>query len=84
MSYKISKIELPASPSDWGIVQINGLSDTYFRFDLQDGKPVLDDSFFANRMKDENEKHRTLDRESELYKGIQKLLNEYFEKNQMG
>jgi hypothetical protein len=45
---------------------------------VQDGKPVLDDSFFANQIEDKEEKHRKLNMESDLYKGIQRLLDEYF------
>jgi hypothetical protein len=72
------KIELPKDRYEWGIIQINNFSNTYFRFEVQDGKSVLDDSFFADQIEDKEEKHRKLNLESDLYKGIQKLLDEYF------
>lgn len=77
MKVTLLKIELPTS-KDWGIVQINNFSNTYFRFDIQNGKPVLDTNFFADGIENPEEKHRYLKKDSELYMAIQQLLNDYF------
>lgn len=79
MSYKILKIEMPKG-DNWGMIQINNFSNTYFRFDMVDGKPKLDTSFFADQIENPDEKHKKLSPESDLYKGIQQLLNDYVEK----
>jgi hypothetical protein len=44
---------------------------------MKDGKPVLDTSIFADKLKPE-EKHQSLSKESELYKAVQNLLDDYF------
>lgn len=81
MSYKILKIEMPKDDifADWGIIQINNFSNTFFRFEMVDGKPKLDTSFFADQIENPEEKHKYLSPESDLYKGIQKLLDDYVE-----
>ena len=38
---KITKIEMPKTKSDWGVVQINNFSNTYYRFEMLEGKPKL-------------------------------------------
>ncbi|TWL14595.1 hypothetical protein [Bacillus licheniformis] len=80
MSYRITKVEMPENFDDWGIVQINNLSDTYFRFGIVDGKPKLDTSFFADKEANPDKKHKNLSPESELYKGVQKALDEFIAK----
>ncbi|NUJ19349.1 hypothetical protein FKN04_22720 [Bacillus glycinifermentans] len=76
MSYRITKIEISENIYDWGIVQINNLSDTYFRFHFVNGNPKLDTSFFADKEENPDEKHKNLFPESDLYKGIQNALND--------
>ncbi|MBA9086543.1 transcriptional regulator with XRE-family HTH domain [Fontibacillus solani] len=75
MNVTITKIEMPTN-EDWGIVQINNLNNTYFRFDFLDGKPVLDKNFFADAVQNSNEKQRILG--SDLYQAIQTALEFYF------
>lgn len=74
--YRITKIEMPKA-GEWGVVQINDFSNTFFRFDMVDGKPKLDTSFFADQVEDPNDKHRHLSSDSDLYKGIQQALAEH-------
>lgn len=62
---------------NWGMIQIQGLTNTYFRFDLKDGVPILDESFFVDKIND-TDKHKILNKNSTLYKDIQKKLDEYF------
>ncbi|MFF0828717.1 hypothetical protein ACFYU8_18070 [Brevibacillus sp. NPDC003359] len=78
MGYKITKIEMPKN-DEWGKVQINNFTNTYFRFELVNGKPKLDTSFFADQIEDPNEKHKRLSPDSDLYKWIQQLLEDYVE-----
>lgn len=80
MSYKILNISMPKNRNEWGTIQINKFSNTYFRFDLKNGKPILDTSFFAEQVDNPEEKHKNISSESELYIGIQKLLDDYVEK----
>lgn len=69
---------MPEKYDEWGIVQINSLSDTYFRFEIVDGKPKLDTGFFADKEGDPEKKHKKLYPESDLYQGIQQALIDYF------
>lgn len=80
MGYKISKLEMPKNNLEWGIVQINNLSNTYFRFELINGVPKLDASVFVDNIKEPDEKFRTLSPEGELYIEIQRLLKRHFDK----
>lgn len=77
MEVTLLKIELPKD-FDWGIVQINNFSNTSFRFEIQDGKPVLDTSFFADQLEGPEKKHQRFEKDSELYIGIQSLLDDYY------
>jgi hypothetical protein len=81
LNYKILNISLPDNQNEWGIIQINNFSNTYFRFELKNGKPVLDTSLFSDQVENPEEKHKRLSPESELYKGIQELLNDYMSNN---
>lgn len=63
--------------NDWGLVQINNFNNTYYRFDMKNDNPSLDTSYFADQLKKTDEKHRSLSPESDFYKQIQQLLNEY-------
>ncbi|MGY3386770.1 hypothetical protein ACVWZB_004724 [Paenibacillus polymyxa] len=80
MKVTLLKIELPTL-SNWGILQINNFSNTFYRFSVQDGKPVLDPSFFAEQQEDPELKHQHMDKNSDLYKAIQQLLEDYYLKN---
>lgn len=80
-SYTITKIVMPTY-TDWGILQINDLSNTYFRFDVVNGKPKLDTSLFANQLENPKEKHQYFNAQNELYQDIQRLVNEYFNRHQ--
>lgn len=75
--YKISKIEMPESVMAWGIVQISPFINTNFRFSMVEGKPILDTSYLADQGEDPNKKNEKLSPESEVYKYVQKLLDEY-------
>ncbi|WP_103109482.1 hypothetical protein [Brevibacillus reuszeri] len=79
MGYTILNIEMPKSDG-WGMIQINNFSNTFYRFDMVDGKPKLDTSFFADQIENPDEKHKYLSPESDLYKGIQQLLDDYVNK----
>ena len=68
---------MPETSFDWGIVQINHLTNTYYRFEMIDGKPKLDTSFFADQLEDPEEKHRKIPSDSKLYKDIEQALNDY-------
>ncbi|MGG1442152.1 hypothetical protein ABE354_08835 [Brevibacillus laterosporus] len=81
MKVTMSKIELPTA-SGWGMVQINNLKNTYYRFDLQHGKPVLDTSFFADTIEESELKHKYLSKDSELYQAIQQQIEEHY--NELG
>ncbi|PLC14022.1 hypothetical protein BV582_20840 [Bacillus paralicheniformis] len=76
MTYRITEIKMPEKDDEWGIVQINSLSNTYFRFEIVDGKLKLDTSFFADKEEDPEEKHKELKPDTELFKGVQKALDE--------
>ena len=76
MSYSILNITMPQNNAEWGTVQINKFTNTHFRFELIEGKPLLDTTYFANQLENPEEKHRNLSPDSELYKGIQALLDE--------
>lgn len=80
INLKISllKIEKPTG-SDWGIIQINNFVNTHFRFDVKDGKPVLDTNFFAEQVENPNDKHQKMSKDSELYQAVQKLLDEIYD-----
>lgn len=65
--------------SNFGLIQINNFSNTYFRFDMKDGKPVLDTSSFADKIDNLNEKQKNLNKDSELYIAVQQLIIDYFE-----
>lgn len=80
MKVTLSKIELPTL-YNWGMLQINNFSNTFYRFSVQDGKPVLDPSFFAEQQKYFEQKHQRMDKNSDLYKAIQQLLEDYYVKN---
>ncbi|WYP24769.1 hypothetical protein NSQ54_10510 [Alkalihalobacillus sp. FSL W8-0930] len=73
---KITNIEKSEKIDEWGILQINNLKDTFFRFDLIDGKLQLDTSFFVNKEGEISEKD--LSEESQLYKDVLQALNEYY------
>lgn len=78
MKVTLLKIEKPTG-SDWGIIQINNFVNTYFRFDVKNGRPVLDTSLFAEQVENPNNKHKKLDKDSELYQAVQKLLDEIYD-----
>ncbi|MBM0064954.1 hypothetical protein [Alkalicoccobacillus gibsonii] len=73
---KITNIEKTEKIDEWGILQINNLKDTFFRFDLIDGKPQLDTSLFVNKEGEILEKG--LSEQSQLYKDVLCALNEYY------
>lgn len=74
--YRITKLEMPEAGS-WGMLQINGFEETHFRFDMRNGKPILDIIFFAEGMDDPQEKHRWMNVDSDFYRGIQQALEQY-------
>lgn len=77
----ISKFEMPKA-SDWGTFQIDNLINTYFRFEMKNGEPVLEASFFVDKAElPPEEKHRRMDKKSKFYTDVQQLLNEYITNN---
>lgn len=82
MAVEITKIEMPETSFDWGIVQINNFSNTYYRFEIINGVPKLDTTFFADQLEGPEEKHRNISSKSDLYKDIQQLLNNYIKENE--
>lgn len=78
---KITKIEMPKTKSDWGVVQINNFSNTYYRFEMLEGKPKLNTTYFTDQLENPEEKHKNISSESDLYKQIQQLLIEYVKVN---
>lgn len=82
MAVKITKIEIPETSFDWGIVQINNFSNTYYRFSMIDGKPKLDTTYFADQVEDRNKKHRNFPKDSKMYKDIQQALNVYIKEKE--
>ena len=78
MKVTLLNIKMPTRV-DYGTIQINNFSNTYFRFEIKDGKPVLDTSFFADQIENPDEKYKVLKKDSDLYIAVQQLLNEYFE-----
>ncbi|MGM0941351.1 MAG: hypothetical protein ACQEWU_10370 [Bacillota bacterium] len=81
MAVKITKIEMPETCFNWGIVKINNFNNTYYRFEMVNGKPKLDTTFFADQLENPEEKHRNISPESALYKEIQQALNNYGKEN---
>lgn len=77
MAVRITKIEMPASIEDWGIIQINNLSNTYFRFEMINSLPKLDTTYFADQLENPKDKHRDISPYSKLYKEIEQALIEY-------
>ncbi|KZE78145.1 hypothetical protein AV654_19410 [Paenibacillus elgii] len=75
-NYRITKLEMPQAGS-WGVLQINGFEKTHFRFDIREGKPSLDTSFFADGVENPQEKHKKMDVDSDFYRGIQQALEQY-------
>ena len=78
---KIDRIELP-SLTDWGILQIKGLGNTYFRFNFEGDRPVLEESYFVDNAENVEDKHQTMSRNSDLYKAVQQQLDAYFEERE--
>ncbi|MCM3089152.1 hypothetical protein M3557_14630 [Bhargavaea ginsengi] len=78
---KIEKIEMP-SLTDWGLFQLKGLTNTYFRFNFEGDRPVLEDSYFVDSAANEEDKHQTMSRDSDLYKTVQQQLDAYFEERE--
>lgn len=72
---QITKIEMPKG-QNFGILQINNLVRTHFRFDIKNGKPVLDTSFFVDN-KEPDERHQVLQRDSKLYIDVKEALEKY-------
>jgi len=81
MKIKITKIEMPKASYDWGIVQINNFSNTYYRFSLVNGKLKLDTTYFADQLENPEEKHRNISSQSQLYIELQQALNHYIKEN---
>lgn len=77
MKVTLLKIEMHEG-TDWGTLQINNFTKTYFRFEILNGKPVLDTTFFADAIKDPEKKHRDLNKDSDMYKSVQQLLEDNF------
>lgn len=75
MKVTILKIEMPKG-FDWGLLQINNFNHTHFRFELKDGKPVLDATFFVDN-KEPYLKNHVMEKDGDFYLSIQKLLEEY-------
>lgn len=75
---KITKIEMPKD-GNWGILQINNFTETFFRFEIVKGKAVLDNSMFANKMTDPEKRHQRIDKSGDFYQGIQRLLDDYID-----
>jgi hypothetical protein len=82
MTVEITKLEMPENKFDWGILQINNFSNTYYRFSMIDGKPKLDTTYFADQIQDRNEKHRNFPEDSKMYKDIQQALDVYIKENE--
>ncbi len=78
MAVKITKIEMPETRFDWGIVQINNFSNTFYRFEIINGKPKLDTTYFADQIKEPQKKHRNFNADSQMYKDIELALINYF------
>lgn len=76
----ITKIEMPETSYDWGILQINNFSNTYYRFEMVDGKPKLDTTYFADQFNDPCQKHRNFSADSKMYKDIENALIHYLKK----
>lgn len=76
MKLTLSKINLPQG-LNWGIVEIVELEKTYFRFDIKNDQPVLDTSFFTEKV-EVGQKHFDLEKGSELYQSLQDILDVYF------
>ncbi|WP_088834373.1 hypothetical protein [Paenibacillus tyrfis] len=76
---ELSEINIP-TVSDWGILKIKGLDYNFFRFDIKDGKPVLDTSLciFADKLNRSVEKVMPLNETDELYIAVQRLLDDYY------
>lgn len=83
MAVKILNIEMPETSYDWGIVQINNFSNTYYRFEMINGKAVLDTTYFADQFENPEEKHRNISSHSKLYKDIEQALNVYIKESEL-
>ncbi|MGG1021138.1 hypothetical protein ABE151_17425 [Bacillus paralicheniformis] len=77
----IKIVQMPKN-REWGIFYIDNLTDTYFRFEIVNGKPRLDTSFFADKEENPDKKHKKLS--ADLYEKVQKSLVEHIELKDAG
>ena len=72
---------MPRDQWEWGTVQISGYECTSFRFEMQDGKPLLDFHYFADLENGEGQWRECTYPGMEPYGIVQQLLKEYVEEN---
>lgn len=74
--FKILNVDMPKAIGMYGIIKISIFNNAYFRFKMEKGNPTLDTSYFSEDIKEQI----PLSPESELYKEVQQLINEYVAK----
>jgi hypothetical protein len=68
---KITNISMPTS-HQFGAFQVDGLESTYFRFEVQDGQPILDQDFFLAAEQDPDKRQQLMS--PSMYKDLQSEL----------
>lgn len=72
VTHELINVSFPKA-SEFGIFQIEGMTETYFRFELQAGQPILDhDLFVASEQNKENQQRPM---SSSMYHDLQDELS---------
>ncbi|EAD9527092.1 hypothetical protein AF085_11790, partial [Listeria monocytogenes] len=73
---KLVNLEMPKTENEYGVFNVEGMPNVYYRFEMQDGIANLMEDFFADNQPVE-EKYQLLPKTSNLYETIQAKLSEY-------
>ncbi|QFQ90739.1 MULTISPECIES: hypothetical protein [Lacticaseibacillus] len=76
---KLVNITMPTA-SKYGTFQIEGMDATYFRFDKQDGKFVLERDFFVVAERDANQRQHPMSQA--MYNDLQSELSHSISANE--
>lgn len=79
---KLVNLEMPKTENEYGVFNVKGMPNVYYRFEMQDGIATLMEDFFANNQP-EHKKFNYLPKMSELYKTIQDNLTEYLKNDSL-
>lgn len=75
---EITNLEKPKTSNEYGVFNLKGMPNVFYRYDLIDAEAFLMEDFFADNQPEE-EKYKKLPKDSKMYQSIQELLTEYLE-----